>query len=134
MSKPLTAAELLALRTRRVERVEIPEAGGHIYVRRLSVDEMDAFNAANVEVTVRRGQSQPRIAEHRTARFVALVACDEQGKRLFSEAEAAQLGQVDAAVMELIVDAGMRFNRLDEPAEDRLGNSSATRNGASATA
>jgi hypothetical protein len=132
-NKRLTAPEILALRSVRVERVDLPDAGGHLFVRKLQTAEMDAWNLSNMEFGGRGGRKMTPRLEGSTARFVALVACDEAGARLFHDQQAAELGRVHADVLERIADAGRKFNGMDRDEEDRLGNSSPTRNGASAT-
>ena len=49
MSRSLTAEEILSTDDRKVERVACPEWGGHVHVRSLSGEELDAWEVEQFE-------------------------------------------------------------------------------------
>lgn len=101
----LTRAHILAaLAPLEVERVEVPEWGGVVFVRAMSGAERDAFELATA----------PPLGTFANlrARLVALCACEEDGTRLFLDADAAQLGTLDARALDRIFQAARRLNAL----------------------
>lgn len=99
MSKQLTRAAIFGIPNFgfRMEKVEIPEWDGHVYVRSISRTEGDAFDMT---------------LPNATARFAVLVACDEKGKPLFGEDDHAELGRHWKVPVDRIVLAGRKLNGL----------------------
>ncbi len=95
---------LAAGAARPVERVEVPEWGGAVFVRTMSGAERDAFELATA----------PPLGTFANlrARLVALCACDEGGARLFEDADAARLGELDARALDRVFAAARRLNAL----------------------
>lgn len=87
--KALTKGDVFNAQDRKLERVEIPEWDGFLFVRTLSAAERDDFENSNYRV--KNGSLEPQFGNMR-ARLVALCACDEQGNRLFIDDDAGQLG------------------------------------------
>jgi hypothetical protein len=54
------------------------------------------------------------------ARTAAACICDDQGARLFSDADVAELGQKSAAALDRIFDVAMRLNRISKKDVDDL--------------
>lgn len=111
--------------------VEIPEWSdngqpGQVYVREISARERDQFEATMVD-----SAGPDKLANVR-ARFVAIVACDEKGSRLFSDDDATWLGDCSAAALDRIFDAGRQFNGMLAQAEDAKKNSATIPAGPSA--
>lgn len=115
------------------ELVAVAEWGGEVYVRTLRGSERDAFEASNVKVTGkgRKRETTPMMANFR-ARLAALCMCDEEGKRLFSDADAVALGQKSASALDRVADVALRLNGMtEESIEEAEGNSESARNGVS---
>lgn len=115
------------------ELLSVPEWGGDVWVRTLTGAERDAFEASNVRVTGkgRNVKREPNVANFR-ARLAVLVCCDEQGKRLFADADAAALGRKSSAALDRIADVALRLNGMtEEAAEEAEGNSQSAPSGAS---
>jgi hypothetical protein len=118
---------ILQARKRRVEKVETPE--GTLFVRSLTVGEKSRYEAGNYTL---KGGKPVLSLETAEARFAALVLSDEDGKRLFSDEDAAQLQHVEAGRLEPALKAARRLNGMtDESAEEARGNSSSAPSGAS---
>ena len=98
------------------ELVEVPEWGGHLYIRALTGSERDAFESSVVE---QRGRSVKMNMRNIRAKLVALTAVDEAGKRFFSDADVKLLGGKSAAVLDRLFEIAQRLSGLrDEDVEE----------------
>lgn len=95
------------------EKVDVPELGGHVYIRTMTAGDRDRF-----EVQI----SQTR--DNFRARLVAFTACDEKGARVFDEGDIAMLSKLPANVVQPIAEAALRLNRLTAEAVEDLGKGS----------
>ena len=93
--------------------VEVPEWGGTVRVRMMTGGERDAFEAGTI---TRHGKKIEQNLVNIRARLVALCVVDEKGQRLFSEADAAALGQKSAAALNRVFNAAQQLNALTEEA------------------
>ena len=93
--------------------VEVPEWGGTVRVRMMTGGERDAFEAGTI---TRHGRKIEQNLVNIRARLVALCVVDEKGQRLFSEADAAALGQKSAAALNRVFNAAQQLNALTEEA------------------
>lgn len=110
----LTRDQILGVSDASVVPVEVPEWSGVVYVRTMSGADRDEFETA--AVAMRKAGSLKGQAR---ALFVAFVACDEAGARLFSLDDLDALGKKRADVLDRIAAAGIRLNRLtDAEVED----------------
>jgi hypothetical protein len=116
----LTRETILARTELGRQEVPVPEWGGSVYVREISGRDRDRFEASLVD------KSKPEMFDNARARFVAIVACDAAGKPLFSDADVAQLGELSAAALDRIFDAGRKLNGMLAEAEDVRKNSEST--------
>lgn len=98
-----------------VRPVPIRELNGQVYVRTLTAAERDAFEADQFG---RRENGGSHLINFR-ARWAALVVCDEQGNRMFSDVDADSLGNQSAAVLDRIFDVSRKLNGMtDEDVEE----------------
>lgn len=110
------------------ERVDVPEWGGHIYIRVMSGVERDRW-----EMAASNGMKNPGTLNLR-ASLVAYTACDESGKRVFTDNQAANLGIKSAVALDRAFDVAQRVNCLnDEEIKELEGNSNAAPSGNSGT-
>ena len=118
MSEMLSKDAILAIDDRRIEKVEVPEWGGHVYVRSLSGKERDEFESSTVR-TNKKGQREDNLENFR-ARFVALTMVDQDGAKLFTNRhEIAALGAKSAAALQRVFNKGQELNGLtDDDVED----------------
>ncbi len=93
--------------------VDVPEWGGTVRVRMMTGGERDAFEAGTI---TRHGKKIEQNLVNIRARLVALCVVDEKGQRLFSEADAAALGQKSAAALNRVFNAAQQLNALTEEA------------------
>ena len=88
--------------------VPVPEWGGSVYVRVMTVGERDAYE-------LEWNRTSGNIEDFRT-KFIARCLADATGQRLFTDAEVAALAGKSAKVMNRLWKAAMQHNDLDEPA------------------
>ena len=93
------------------EDVEVPEWGGTVRVRGLTGAERDAFEAEMVE---RKGKKLRMDMQNFRARLVVRSVVDEDGKRLFTDRDAASLGDKSAAALQRVFDVAQRLSGLSE--------------------
>lgn len=88
------------------EEAEVPEWGGSVFVRGLTGAERDAFEMLiNAEGEQGRGRNI-------RARLVAFTAVDDDGNRLFSDADAEVLGRKSATALNRVFDVACRLNGI----------------------
>ena len=89
------------------EPVDDPELGGTVYVAKMTARERDDF-----EFMVTGGKVGGMNMSNIRARFLAIVCVNEDGTKMFDEADAEWLGDLDTDVVQSIVDAGFRLNGI----------------------
>lgn len=90
--------------------VECPEWGGSIQIRAMSGRQRDQFEQRA------KGQDMTNIR----AFVVSLCACDESGKRLFSDADVEALGDKSASALDRIFWEALKLNRIGASDVDEL--------------
>lgn len=91
-----------------VLRVDVPEWGGHVFVKVMSGAERDTW-----EVSATNALSNPKNVNIR-ATLCAITVCDESGKRLFSDTDAAKLGEKSALALDRVFEVARRVNKLTD--------------------
>lgn len=105
---PLTRESILAATDLKTQAVEVPEWGGSVFVRVLTGTERDAL-----ELKFSSVKAGKRVDNLR-GWVVALMACDESGKPLFSEKDAQALGAKNSIALDRVMDAGMALNKVTD--------------------
>jgi hypothetical protein len=111
----LTAEQILAADDMGLKKVAVPEWGGDVYIRVMSVGERDEYERMWI------GQKDKGIDNFRT-KYLSRVLCDDKGNLLFRDKEAA-LAKKSGAVMGRLFDAAMSHNRMTEEDVKELGKS-----------
>lgn len=115
--KLLTRDEILALDDRATEVVEVPEWGGAVTLRAMTGSERDQYEASMVRYGKDdKGQIEVKSVETANirARLVSLAAVDEQGERMFKEADLLALGDKSAAALNRLFDVARRLSALTD--------------------
>jgi len=102
------------------EKVDVPEWGDHVYVRVMNGIERDRF-----ELMVSKGMDKPSTANIRAALCVMTI-CDQSGKRLFTDNQAAHLGAKNSVALDRIFDVAQKINKLKQEDMDELEKNSVT--------
>lgn len=102
------------------EEIEVPEWGGTVTVRGLTGRERDEFEAGIME---RRGRRMiPNVANVR-AKLVVRCCVDDEGNRLFKDADAEALGDKSAGATNRIYEVAARLSGMtDEDIEELVEN------------
>jgi len=117
VSKLLTADDILGADDLPRELVECPEWDGHVFIRTFQSTERDAWEQSIVSVS--EGSSQANL-ENARANLVSRVACDEEGKALFTVQQIERLGQKSAKALGRCFDVASRLNGLSTDDMDEI--------------
>lgn len=109
----LTKDQILAANDMGLLEVEVPEWGGSVFIRVMTVRERDSYE--NEWMT-----NKDRGVENFRTKFLQRVLCDEDGKLLFSMAEVALLSDKSANAMTRIWTAAMKHNALTDSDVEEL--------------
>ena len=96
------------------ESVDTPEWDGEVLLRELRGRERDAFEEGSLDS--KRNVSMANMR----ARLVAASAIDEQGERLFTNKEAAQLGDKSATALNRLFEVCCRLSGITSDDVDKL--------------
>jgi hypothetical protein len=91
------------------QEVDVPEWGGTVNVRTMTGTERDAFEAASFEG---RGKSTKVNLVNMRARLCAMTIVDDNGKRLFTDADIAELGKKSAKALDGVFAVAQKLNGL----------------------
>jgi hypothetical protein len=98
------------------EEVAVPEWGGSVLVRGLTGRQRDEFEAALIE---RRGKRAVPNTDNIRAKLVARCCVDEAGQRLFTDADAGELGNRSGAALDRVYEVAARLSGIgDEDLEE----------------
>lgn len=108
----LSRDTILTVAKPRIEKVEMPEWGGDVYVREMSALERDQFDMHLAEdMNVRRARG-----------FITCV-CDEQGTPLFSERDLSAVQAMPSGPVDRCCEVIWRLSRMFGKGEDSEKNS-----------
>ena len=103
--------EILKAPDQVIEVIAVPEWGGEVCVRSLSAAEYDRYVQSMVQF---RGKERSVNIVNARARLLTIAACDEDGNRLFSEADVKELGTKNAAAVERVFKVAQRLAGLSD--------------------
>ena len=111
----LTREEILAVPDVAIERLEVPEWGGVVYLKAMTARQRDAYEVS----CLRTNKQGKREFDGRNvrAKLASLTLVDAGGTRLFSEEDMAALGRKSAKALDRIFDAATDMNGIS--ARDR---------------
>jgi hypothetical protein len=110
----LTAEQILAADDAGLKKVAVPEWGGDVYVRVMSVGERDEYERMWI------GKRETGIENFRT-QYLARVLCDEKGALLFTRDQVSKLAGKSGAVMSRLFEVAMSHNNMSEEDVETLG-------------
>lgn len=100
------------------ETVHVPEWGGSVFVRAITGEERDTFEAGLIEI---KGKDRRHNFRNMRARLVALSVCDAEGQPVFTEKDVALLGRKAAAALDRVFAVAQRLAGLREEDVEELG-------------
>jgi len=120
----LTKEEILGADDIERVEVEVPQWGGTVLVQALTAQQRGVFS--NQVVDQKKGGRTIRLQDIQV-RLCAISMVDENGRRLFSDAEMHQLAKKSSAALQIVFEAAQRISGLsDEQVEEFVGNSDET--------
>jgi hypothetical protein len=105
----LTKADILGASDIQRERVAVAEWGGEVYVKGLSGAERDRFENSIISM---RGKDQKINLSNIRAKLASLSICDEDGNRLFTDADVQALSRKSAAALQRVFAVAQRLSGL----------------------
>ena len=109
----LSRDQILAADDLGMMKVNVPEWGGEVFIRVMSVGERDAYENEWV-------QNRGKGVESFRSKFLARCLCDENGERLFSDADISLLEKKSAKIMCRLWDKAMAHNALSNDDVEEL--------------
>jgi len=106
LNKLLTREEILDCQDLKIERLDVPEWGGYVYVRSMTASERDAWEGRLIE-------SKNKVPEMRSMLASELV-CDENGKGVFTPDDLQALGRKSGAALDRVFDKVQQLNKVSE--------------------
>lgn len=98
----LSRSEILKTDDLPRREIQVPEWGGSVTVRGLTGKERDEFEQSLFSI---HGQSANLTLSNARARLVVLGCVDEEGNKVFSQADVSALGSKNAMVLDRLADA-----------------------------
>jgi hypothetical protein len=117
----LTREQILSFKGKlRTEVVDVPEWGGEVIVSEISGAARDAFEASLVKG---KGKQRQQDLANIRAKLVVRCVVDGDGNRVFSDADAADVGELPAAGLDRVFSVAQRLNGFkDEDIAELEGN------------
>jgi len=100
-----------------IVEVEIPEWGGSVFVRELTGKERDSFELSQLEG---RGNNKRLNLNNMRAKLVAFSTVGADGKRMFNEKDAAELGNLSSKALTRIYKVASDLSGLTPEDEEEL--------------
>lgn len=88
------------------DRVEVPEWGGHVFVRTMTGNEKDRFE--HERFTAESAGTREGVR----ARLLVWTLCDESGERLFDDEDIETLGKKSAAALDRCYEKAAELNKM----------------------
>lgn len=110
-------SKILAAQDTSKEAVSVPEWGiddGLVFIKTLSAKDRDNWETSMVSVDMERKKVRKVNMANMRARLVVLTLVDAEGKRIFGDDDANQLGEKSAAVIARLFDVAQRVNGLSQ--------------------
>lgn len=112
----IVAASDISTRT-----IHVPEWGGDVIVKTLTGEERDSLEASIIETN---GRSVKQNRENVRSKLLVRALVDEQGQRLFSDGEVAELGRKSASVLDRLFAVATEMSRVSPGDVDELAKNS----------
>jgi hypothetical protein len=113
----LTKDQILAADDLGLLKLTVPEWGGDVYIRVMTVGERDAYE------NEWQRKKETGVDDFRT-KFLVRCLVDEKGMRLFDNADVTRLSQKSARVMNRVWLAAMEHNNLSDQSIEELAKNS----------
>jgi hypothetical protein len=109
----LTKEQILAADDLGLLKVHVPEWGGDVYIRVMSVGERDAYENEWMR------KKETGVDDFRS-KFLVRCLVDEKGQRLFDNGDVAKLAAKSAKVVNRVWQSAMEHNNLSDQEVERI--------------
>jgi hypothetical protein len=109
--KILTREEVIGAKDIKIERVDVPEWGGSIFVKGMSGTERDHYE---VEILSARGTDRQANFENLRAKLASLTVCDQEGHLLFTQDDIEALASKSSRALQRIFIVAQRLSGLSQ--------------------
>jgi len=92
-----------------IEKVEVPEWGGYVFVKGMSGLERDTFEASIVQ---QRGNNSKVNMVNIRAKLASATICDKSGVRMFNDKDVSELGKKSANALQRVFDVAQRLSGI----------------------
>ena len=107
----LSKTDILAAKDIKIEEISVPEWGGSVFVKEMTGAERDKYESSILEI---KGGNQTVNLQNARAKLAAFTICDENGNRIFSEADISALASKSATALQRIFEKAMSLSRIGE--------------------
>jgi len=111
--KGLTAEEILKAADMKAYPVEVPEWGGTVYIRVMTVGERDSHELEWL-------RSKERGVPNFRSKFLVKILSDAEGNRLFKDEQAPKLAEKNGDVCHRLFEIAMKKNAVTEQDVEEL--------------
>lgn len=119
--KLLSKSEILGADDLKRELVQVPEWGGDVYVRGLTGTERDQWERSFMQ---RKGNKVEfdldLVLGNARAQLCSMTIVDEQGNRVFSDADAVELGKKSAQALDRVFTVAQQLSGITKKDVDEL--------------
>jgi hypothetical protein len=115
----LNKKQIIEAHDLRTETVPIPEWGGEVIVRGLTGAAQSRVEATMVAAKGQAVEVRVEAFKELRQRIVAEAIVDENGKRMFSDAEIKQLGEKSASALQRVFDKAQELSGMDSGSLER---------------
>lgn len=113
----MTRDDWLALPAYRIETLTHPVTGATVYVRSMTSDERDEWEAGQYQLN---GANIVANRKQVRARLILRCLCDADGKRVFGDNDLSMIGGLDARLTDPLYEAAYKINRLSKADVEEL--------------
>jgi hypothetical protein len=114
----LSKEDILKAEDLTTEEVDVPEWGGSVLVRGMTGRERDALEVSMRDE--RTGQRRPDALANIRSKIVARCVVDDEGVRLFADADIAALGEKSAAATDRLFDVASRLSGMSDDDQEKM--------------
>jgi hypothetical protein len=105
--KPLSLADIQAVDDRKIEKVEVPEWNGFVFVRTMNGKEHDQFDA-----WISGADGKILVDDHLREKVVVSTCCNEQGELLFTRDHLTLFDEKTSAPVRRIYESSCKLNKI----------------------
>jgi hypothetical protein len=118
-SKILGRDEILGAPDLKRERVEVPEWGGAVFIREMTADERDRWEASTLDENGRELPPAERLGKFRST-LGSMCICDANGVRIMSDDDVDELGRKSTVALGRCFEVIKRLNAIFEDDIEQL--------------